>query len=48
MLAEGKLPEKAFVIAAETCKSLYGLKMIKKGIQDLEYNVTDFVTVIKE
>lgn len=48
MLSEGKLPEKAFVIAAETCKSLYGLKMIKKGIQDLEYNVTDFVTVIKE
>ena len=48
MLAEGKLPENAFVIAAESCKDLYGLKIIKKGIQDLEYNVTDFVTVIKE
>ena len=48
MLSEGKLPENAFIIAAETCKNLYGLKMLKKGIQDLEYNVTDFVTVIKE
>ncbi|MEA2077588.1 MAG: prephenate dehydrogenase/arogenate dehydrogenase family protein [Candidatus Marinimicrobia bacterium] len=48
MLAEGKLPENAYIIASETCKNLYGLKMITKGIQDLEYNVTDFVTVIKE
>lgn len=47
-LAEGKLPKDAYVIASKTCKSLYGLKMIAKGIQDLEYNVTDFVTVIKE
>jgi len=47
-LSEGKLPKHAYVIASQTCKSLYGLKMIAKGIQDLEYNVTDFVTVIKE
>jgi len=48
MLSEGKLPEDAFIIASQTCKNLYGLKLINKNIQDLEYNVTDFVTVIKE
>ena len=47
-LANGELPENALIIASETCQDLYGLKMIAKGIQDLEYNVTDFVTVIKE
>ncbi len=47
-LAEGKLPEDAYIIASQNCKPLYDLKMIEKGIQDLDYNVTDFVTVIKE
>jgi prephenate dehydrogenase len=47
-LAEGTLPKDAYIIASQHCKSLYDLKMIAKGIQDLEYNVTDFVTVIKE
>jgi len=48
LLSEGKIPENAFIIASQACQNLYGLKMIKKGIQDLDYNVTDFVTVIKE
>ena len=47
-LAEGLLPEDAYIIASKNCKSLYGLKMIAEGIQNLEYNVTDFVTVIKD
>jgi prephenate dehydrogenase len=47
-LSQGLLPKDAFIIASQNCKNLYDLKMIEKGIQDLEYNVTDFVTVVKE
>lgn len=48
MLAAGELPEGAWVIAPEKCAELYGLKLLKKGIQDLSHNVTDFVTVVKD
>lgn len=47
-LSEGQLPENAYVIASEACVDLFNLRLVEKGIQDLEYNVTDFVTVIKE
>ncbi len=48
LLSEGALPGNAMVIASKECVELYHLKLVKKNIQDLEYNITDFVTVIKE
>ncbi|MBW6458194.1 MAG: prephenate dehydrogenase/arogenate dehydrogenase family protein [FCB group bacterium] len=47
-LSVGELPENAWVIASETCIKLYQLKIVQKKIQDLAYNVTDFVTVINK
>ncbi|MDD3807615.1 MAG: prephenate dehydrogenase/arogenate dehydrogenase family protein, partial [Candidatus Marinimicrobia bacterium] len=46
MLARGEIPKNAFVIAPETCAKLYNLKLIQSNIQDLDYNITDFITVI--
>jgi prephenate dehydrogenase len=48
MLAKGELPASAWVIAPEKCVELYGLKLVRKNIQDLSHNVTDFITVIKD
>ncbi|MDD3094892.1 MAG: prephenate dehydrogenase/arogenate dehydrogenase family protein [Candidatus Neomarinimicrobiota bacterium] len=47
-LAHGELPKNAWVIAPEKCVRLYDLKLLRRGIQDLSYNITDFVTVIRE
>lgn len=48
MLAAGKLPEGAWVIAPGKCANIYELKLLHRGIQDLNHNVTDFITVIKD
>ncbi len=45
-LAAGELPRDAMVIASEVCVERYQLKLIDKNIQDLAYNVTDFITVV--
>lgn len=47
-LAEGDLPENAWVIASEVCVERYGLTLVDKNVQDLAYNITDFITVIKD
>jgi prephenate dehydrogenase len=48
MLSKGEIPENAFVIAPETCVKLHNLKLIRSGIQDLDYNITDFISVIMD
>ena len=47
-LAAGDLPDEAVVIASEVCVQRFGLTLLRKNIQDLAYNVTDFITVVKE
>ena len=47
-LAKNKLDKNAFVIAAETTTKLYNLKLVDKNIQDLGYNITDFIIVVKD
>ena len=46
-LSTGILDKNAYVIAPESCAKLYGLEMVKKGIQDLDYNPTDFIVIGK-
>lgn len=48
MLSSGAIPENAFVIAPETCVKLHNLKLVRAGIQDLDYNITDFISVIMD
>lgn len=48
MLSRGEIPKNAFVIAPETCVKLHNLKLIRSGIQDLDYNITDFISVIMD
>jgi prephenate dehydrogenase len=48
MLSRGDLPPNAFVIAPETCVKLHHLKLVRSGIQDLDYNITDFISVIMD
>lgn len=47
-LAHEELPANAGVVAPEKCAAIYGLKLLRRGIQDLSHNITDFVTVIRE
>ncbi len=47
-LAKNKLGKGVFVIAPEASAKLYDLKLVEKNIQDLGYNITDFVIVIKD
>ncbi len=47
-LSKGEIPKNAFVIAPETCVKLHNLKLIRSGIQDLDYNITDFISVIMD
>ncbi|MEA1986336.1 MAG: prephenate dehydrogenase/arogenate dehydrogenase family protein [Candidatus Marinimicrobia bacterium] len=47
-LSKNKLDEDVFVIAPETTAELYDLKLVDKNIQDLGYNITDFVVVGKD
>jgi len=41
----GKIPKDSYIIAPKKCSNIYNLKLIEAGIQDLEYNITDFITV---
>jgi len=47
-LAKSILDKDVFVIAPETTAELYDLKLVDKNIQDLGYNITDFVVVGKD
>jgi len=47
-LAKNKFGKDVFVIAPETSAKLDGLKLVDKNIQDLGYNITDFVIVSKD
>ena len=46
-LAEGKLSDNTAVLAPENCAILYGLEVMEKGVQDLKFNFTSFLTVEK-
>jgi len=46
-LGEGKLAETTAVIAPKVCAKLYDLEILEEGIQDLKFNFTTFLSVIK-
>jgi len=44
-LSEGILSPDAAVLAPESCAELYNLEILEKGVQDLKFNFTSFLTV---
>ncbi|MFA7170748.1 MAG: prephenate dehydratase domain-containing protein [Candidatus Paceibacterota bacterium] len=46
-LSEGILTTDTAVLAPESCATLYGLEILEKGVQDLKFNFTSFLTVTK-
>lgn len=46
-LAGGKLPDDTAVLAPESCAIIYGLTVMEKGIQDLQFNFTNYLVVEK-
>lgn len=46
-LSLGVLPPSAAVLGPEGCATLYGLEILEKGVQDLKFNFTSFLSVTK-
>jgi prephenate dehydratase len=46
-LGEGVLPKTTAIIAPLSCAQLYGLEVMEEKIQDLKFNVTNFLVVVK-
>jgi len=46
-LSEGKLTPDTATIAAKGAAQLYGMEILEEGIQDLKFNFTTFLAVIK-
>lgn len=46
-LRDGILSPETAVLGPEGCATLYGLKILEKGVQDLKFNFTSFLAVTK-
>lgn len=46
-LGEGVLPKTTAIIAPLSCAKLYNLEVMEDSIQDLKFNVTNFMVVVK-
>lgn len=46
-LGEGILPKTTAIIAPLSCALLYGLEVMEENINDLKFNVTNFMVVVK-
>ena len=46
-LAAGVLPHNAGVVASAQAAKSYGLQILKRGIQDIQPNITRFIVVKK-
>jgi prephenate dehydratase len=46
-LSQGILSPNTAVLAPEGCAKLYGLNILEKGVQDLKFNFTSFLAVVK-
>lgn len=46
-LGEGVLPKNTAIIAPLSCAKLYNLEVMEESIQDLKFNVTNFMVVVK-
>jgi chorismate mutase / prephenate dehydratase len=46
-LGEGVLPKSTAIIAPLSCAKLYNLEVMEESIQDLKFNVTNFMVVVK-
>lgn len=46
-LSEGILPQTIAIIAPLACASLYGLEVLEENINDLKFNLTMFLVVVK-
>ena len=46
-LGKGILPKNTAIIAPKACATLYGLEVMEENINDLKFNVTNFLVVIK-
>lgn len=46
-LGEGVLPKTTAIIAPLSCAKLYGLDVLEENINDLKFNVTNFMVLVK-
>ena len=46
-LGEGVLSKNTAIIAPKACAELYGLEVLEENINDLKFNVTNFLVVVK-
>lgn len=47
-LSQGILSPGTAVLGPEGCAALYGLEILEKGVQDLKFNFTSFLAVVKQ
>jgi prephenate dehydratase len=47
-IKEGELPETTVAIASRQAAELYGMNILEEGIQDLKFNFTTFLAVVKK
>jgi len=47
-LSNGEFDDETAIIASKRCAEIYGLQILHENIQDLKFNVTTFLAVVKE